>query len=335
MTPRIVVSRAFALIALVALAACGGDSSLGPSRVPAAASEVVLRGTVAGGGVSALSGTSTAATLTVTVEENPAIKVTVEGGTFTLRGLPTGAFTLIFSQDGVVVGSLRFGEVMPSQQLTITVAVTSAGVQLLEESRNGVGHGDVEIEGLIGSIVVLSETADSRILVDGKLVVIRPGETSVRQGNTAFPVTALAVGQRVHVKGTWLPLEGTTQPVLALEVKLQDTQLAQPSPSPNPASCAISGGRVGDGIELEGNVSSGSSAGFRLQVNGNRSSSLVDVDTAGASFQCTPASGPNAPTPAQCQASVASGAKVHVRGTLTSCSASAAQVRASEVRVQK
>ncbi len=143
------------------------------------------------------------------------------------------------------------------------------------------------------------------------------------------------VGQRVHVKGSWLPPEGTAQPVLALEVKLQDTQSAQPSPSPNPASCAISGGRVGDGIELEGNVSSGSSAGFRLQVNGNRASSLVDVDTAGASFQCTPASGPNAPTPAQCQAQVASGAKVHVRGTLTSCSASAAQVRASEVRVQK
>lgn len=255
--------------------------------------------------------------------------MTVEGGTFTLRGLPTGSFTLVFSQDGTVLGSLVFSAVLPNQELTITVAIASGTVQLIEESRNGIGHGDIEIEGLIGSIMNLTATAESRIVVDGKTVAIRPGQTAVRRGNLAFPVTDLAAGQRVHVKGSWLPPDGATQAVLASEVIVQNTQTGQPSPSPAPASCAISGGRVGDRIELEGRVSSGSAAGFRLNVNGNRSSALVDIDTSGASFQCTPANGPNAPTPSQCQAQVQSGAQVHVSGTLTACSSSAAQVRAA------
>jgi hypothetical protein len=32
----------------------------------------------------------------------------------------------------------------------------------------------------------------------------------------------VTVGRRVHVKGTWLPAEGASQPVLASEIKLQD-----------------------------------------------------------------------------------------------------------------
>jgi hypothetical protein len=97
----------------------------------------------------------------------------------------------------------------------------------------------------------------------------------------------------------------------------------------------ISGGRAGDRIELEGTINSGGAASFLLLVQGNRAIAPVQVEAGGATFECTPASGPNAPTPAQCQASVREGAKVHVSGTLTACDTAAALVTATRVRVQK
>src|SRR5262249_8637858 len=96
-------------------------------------------------------------------------------------------------------------------------------------------------------------------------------------------------------------------------------------------SCMIEGGKVGQGIELEGNVDSGSSSAFKMSVNGNRSGGLVDVNAAGASFQCKG----DKDNSSQCKASVTAGAKVHVQGSLDSCSQSAAHVTASEVKVQK
>jgi hypothetical protein len=95
-------------------------------------------------------------------------------------------------------------------------------------------------------------------------------------------------------------------------------------------TCLIEGGKVAQGIELEGNVASGNSSAFKLDVNGNRSSGLVDVNASGASYKCN---GQTKST--DCKATLAAGAKVHVRGTLTSCSTSAASVTATEVMVQK
>jgi hypothetical protein len=97
----------------------------------------------------------------------------------------------------------------------------------------------------------------------------------------------------------------------------------------------ISGGLVGAGIELEGSVSEGTAASFMLLVQGNRSAGPVTVDASGATFQCHPASGPNAPTPDACKASVSPGAKVNVRGMLEACDASTASANASTVIVQK
>ncbi len=94
-------------------------------------------------------------------------------------------------------------------------------------------------------------------------------------------------------------------------------------------TCMIEGGRVGAGIELEGNVESGGSSQFRLRVNGNRSSGPVDVSASGASYKCNGKKGSS-----DCKANLKSGAKVHVRGNLTSCSTSAASVTATEVMIQ-
>lgn len=97
-------------------------------------------------------------------------------------------------------------------------------------------------------------------------------------------------------------------------------------------TCAISGGKVGEGIELEGDVASGDAAGFELRVNGNRvkNGATVRVNTAGASFKCN-----GKPTATECRATVKPSAKVHVRGRLGACDLANALVAASEVKVQK
>jgi hypothetical protein len=315
-------------VAAFVLAACGGNptSSSGDG--------VVLRGTVVGAaGAAALSvgtATGTAEVVTVTVQENSAITTTVgPDGSFTLRGLPEGGFHLVFSSGGVTLGTIAFSEVKPNQEITVTVQVSGSTVTLLEDRRNGIGHGDVEIEGLVSAVLLLNPVGESRFTIDGKTVVARPGETAIREGNTARTVSDVTVGHQVHVKGVWLPAETAGQPVLAHEIKLQDTD-DEEGPDVD-KTCMISGGRVGDGIELEGSVVSGAFASFLMRVQGNRSSGNVQVDAGGASFKCNGSKG----TAADCQASVKAGAKVHVSGTLMSCDLSSAGAQASRVMVQK
>jgi hypothetical protein len=73
-----------------------------------------------------------------------------------------------------------------------------------------------------------------------------------------------------------------------------------------------------------------------MQVNGNRvkptggGDGLVDVNAAAASFKCN-----GKPSTNDCKLQLVTGAKVHVRGTLTACSTSAASVTATEVMIQK
>lgn len=97
-----------------------------------------------------------------------------------------------------------------------------------------------------------------------------------------------------------------------------------------PKACMISGGTAGSNIELEGNVDSGTSSQFTMRVNGNRSSGLVEVAAAGASYKCN---GDKSTT--DCKANLKAGVKVHVRGNLTSCSTTAASVTATQVMIQK
>ena len=227
--------RLWALATVVAsaivLGACGSDNPAGPSSNLG----VTLHGSVLDQGVASsasfsklASGSQTANdAITVTVLENPAITTTVgEDGSFTLRGLPEGGFTLVFtSAGGATLGTLSFAAVKPNQEITITVQVTGSGLVLLEERRNGIGNGDLEIEGLVEQVVTLSTTGDSTFLIKGYTVVARPGQTTIREGNRARTVEDVTVGRRVHVKGVWLepgssPVSAS-QPVLAYEIKLQ------------------------------------------------------------------------------------------------------------------
>lgn len=342
------------LVSLLALSftACGAES---PSSPSASSPGVVVNGSIMGGGGSSSSAfgvsahatptSSITGTVTVTLQGSPQISTTVSSdGSFTLRGLPAGSFTLLFTRDGAPLGTLTFNAVMPNQEVTITISVTAGSVVLVQEKRDGIGHGDLEIEGLVEQILLVSLSGDSRFIIDGRTVVARAGQTSIREGNTARAVSDLAVGLRVHVKGVWLPLEGTLQPVLAHEIKLRDDDddddaedddpPATPTPTPR-AACVIEGGTAGRDIELQGTIASGTAAAFRLNVDGGRAASPVDVLAGSATVECTPKSGPNAPTPAQCAASVTAGAKVHVSGNLDTCTATSAVVSARKLLVQK
>ena len=233
-----------AVAAAVAAGACGGDSPSSPSG-----GGVVVQGVVLGDGaaVSASSNAPVAATsgkkITVKVEGT---SITVEvsaNGTFELKGIASGTFTLIFLAEGVE----------------------------------------------IGRVVVTAE--------DGSEVKIV-----------------------VQVKDSALVI---------IEIKVEGPHSESESP-PSPSSCLVNGGKVGAGIELEGNVSSGDYRAFTMSAAG--ATGLVDVTAANASFRCI---GNAKTTDAECKLSVKSPAKVHVRGTLMTCSAGKAEVTASEVKVQK
>ena len=218
---------AIAMAGAVALVGCGGNPA-GPSD----GLGVSLRGTVLDQGgvasthVSKMAGNQSADdAITVTVLENPAITAVVgDDGSFTLRGLPEGDFTLVFkSAGGAVLGTLHFAQVKPNQEINITVQVAGSGLVLVEERRNGIGHGDLEIEGLVDQVVTLSMNDDSTFIIKGYTVVARPGQTAIREGNRSRTVNDVKVGRRVHVKGVWLdsPQASASQQVLAQEIKLQ------------------------------------------------------------------------------------------------------------------
>jgi len=306
------------VLAAAALSACGGSPS-GPD-----AEGVVVRGVVQGAGTlrAASVGTASAATVTVSVVEAPSISTTVGGdGSFTLRGLPDGGFTLVFKNGTAEIGRLSFAEVKANQEITLTVQVSDAGVTLLEEQRNGIGHGDVEIEGNVGQIVAMNPTGDSRFVINGRTVVARPGETAVREGNRSRNIEDVTQGRHVHVKGVWLPMEGSTQPVLAHEIKLQGDNGEDVGGTPTAPGKACA---AGSKVEVEGIIAA-------------KSGSTITVNQQGKGpFACEVGSarirkGNTTYTVAQLQA----GWRVHVSGTALGDSGGTCRVAADEVKVQQ
>ena len=250
--------RRFRSILVVAAAVTSlrcGSSPSAPSGAGAKLQGVVLQNATAH--AQSLAQSAQAGKMTVTVQEDPSLTVTVSGnGTFEIQGVPAAGFTLVFSLNGTTIGQIRITAVAEGTTIKIVVKVADREVEL------------VEIE---------TEDADDT-------------QTGGNGGTGGSGGTG----------------DGGAK------------------------TCMIEGGKVGAHVELEGNVESGGSSQFRLRVNGNRSSGLVDVSAAGASYKCNGNKGN-----ADCKANVRPGAKVHVRGALTSCSTSAASVTATEVMIQK
>lgn len=321
MRARSVAAVLAVFAAVLILAACGGPSS--PSD-----EGVSLQGTLVGDGVASASSAggaraAAAGTITVTVIENPAIVATVGAdGRFSLRGLPPGGFTLLFMADGARIGTLSFAEVKPNQEITLTVRLEGSTIVLVEERRNGIGHGDTEIQGRVDAVTTLNPAGDSVFVISGRTVVARPGETTIREGNSARSVNDVTVGRQVHVKGVFVP--STTvrgdQNVLAHEIKLQDDETgADVPPTPPRGSCA-----VGSKAEVEG------------IITGKGASSVTVNQQAKGDYLCLVSGstrirkGNTTYTFDQLQ----SGWRVHVKGTQQGMAGSACQVNASEIKVQ-
>jgi len=312
------------ILGVVSLGACGGGPS---SSSPAAAQDVVLHGMIlggSGGGAHSLSGgTAGAGPIVVTVQGTSITTTVGDDGSFTLRGLPTGSFTLVFSQDGVVLGTANFAEVKPNQEITVTVRIEGGAVTVVDEQRNGIGHGDTEIEGQVEQVLVLDPVGDSRFLINGKTVVARPGQTAIREGNTARTVNDVTVGRQVHVKGTFMDPERGVTPVLASEIKLQGPEASpSPEPSPSPESKCFA---PGANAEVEGKITAKGGSDITIAQQGK------------GDFQCfasaatTIRKGNTTYTFDQLQ----TGWRVHVKGTGLGASGDLCQVQADEIKVQQ
>jgi hypothetical protein len=146
-----------------------------------------------------------------------------------------------------------------------------------------------------------------------------------------FSVNGVVVGQITITAVS----EGTTIKIVVKlsdhDVELVDLETDDDNGQGGDKTCMINGGTAGTNIELEGNVASGDSTLFKMRVNGNRASGLVDVAAAGASYKCNGDKG----TAAECMAKLKAGVKVHVKGNLTACTTSMASVTATQVMIQK
>ncbi len=221
------VAWALALVSVLLAVGCNNGPT-GPGS-----GDIVLHGRLTGGagvastgGVRALSGSADEAPILVTVEEAPQITTEVDAdGSFTLRGLPEGSFTLVFTQDGVEIGRQTFDEVAPNQEITIEVEVVDGEIVLVDESRTGIGHADIEMQGEILELLSVDPLGDSQLVIEAKrfrgssrIVIVRPGVTAIRRDNLRLTVEDLEVGMKVHVKGAFI--EGSDD-ILAYEIKVQ------------------------------------------------------------------------------------------------------------------
>ncbi|HET7291269.1 MAG TPA: DUF5666 domain-containing protein [Vicinamibacteria bacterium] len=310
-------------MAAVAIAACGGGSPAGPSS----AQGVSLSGRVVGGPVgfaSASSGASSAVTLTVKVQETGDQTTITTDGTFTLRGLPEGAFILEFWEGGVggtLLGTIAFTEVNPNQQITITVSLDGGTVTLLEQRRNGIGHGDVEIEGLVEVAPATPDpNTENTFTIDGYTVVTRPLETSIREGNRRRTVADVTQGRRVHVKGVWETSATGGQQVLAHEIKLQADDEGDDGGGKN-TWCPDSGNKA----EVEGKITAPPADPTIRVTQQGKGDFLVTVDSSTRIRK-----GNTTLT----FADLKQGNRVHVKGTSQGLSGETCGVQASEVKLQ-
>jgi hypothetical protein len=200
-----------------------------------------------------------------------------------------------------------------------------------------------------GGVTALSGTSAKAASASITVTVLEdPSLTTTISGNGSFKLEGLPAGTFTLVfssKGltlgtvtvTSVPSEAvinlvvriSRSDVLVVKVEVNGTDETGEQAA---KTCLIAGGTVGGPIELEGSVSSPtSSAGpesFAMAVNGLRASGSVDVDYAGARFDCAGIKG-------TCDATlIKAGARVHVSGSLTSCSTTGAGVKATAIKFQ-
>ena len=192
------MSRWIGVLALAAFAcaACGGDASqtpAGPGSGPVAGSATqgarILGNVTAGQPLGAM-----AAQVVGTAISSP---VNTSGG-FSLDNVPAGAVQLRFVGSGIDA-SVGLNPVQPGDVVSVLVGVSGATATIQSESRNA--GNKVELEGRVESLSTAA-AVPLWLVVSGRKVTATP-QTPIRDGNSAAKAFAdLAIGQRVHVKGT-------------------------------------------------------------------------------------------------------------------------------------
>jgi hypothetical protein len=213
------ISKRIGVLTFVALGcvACGGEAPpvpVGPSStgVPSSATQ----GATIMGNVSA--GVPLAAVAAQVVGTSISSPVG-SGGGFSLDGVPAGAVQLRFTGSGVDA-SVALSPVQSGDVVSVLVGVAGATATVQSESRNA--GGKVELEGRIESLPP-TQAADT-LVVSGRTVKTTPGVTVIRDGHDlAKAFTDLAIGQRVHVKGT-LGVDS----IAADSILIQNTNVAIP-----------------------------------------------------------------------------------------------------------
>ena len=216
------MSRWIGVLALVAMGctACGGEAPQtpsGPSTSGPSASSVT-QGARIMGNVSA--GTPLAA-MAAQVVGTPVSAPVNSGGGFSLEGVPEGSVQLRFVGSGVDA-SVALSPVRQGDVVSLLVGVAGATATIQAESRNA--GGKIELEGRIESLPPAQPALT--LVVSGRTVTVTE-TTPIRDGNGAAKVFAdLAIGQRVHVKGTLI-----TEPesvIAADSILIQNTNTSIP-----------------------------------------------------------------------------------------------------------
>ncbi len=229
-------------VAALALAACGGSPTS-----PSAAAGVTLHGVALGQasatGVRAMSGSSGSSAITVTVQENSSLTTTISGnGTFELAGLPAGTFTLVFSRNGVTLGTVTVTNVPSQAEVSVVVQVSGNGVALVKVEVNGTDTTDdndartcliaggvqgeaIVLEGSVGTVTATPTVFD--MLVNGnrasKPVTVDATGAHYSCAGIKGPCDAKLItpGAKVHVSGTLNVCNLSEAHVNANEVKFQ------------------------------------------------------------------------------------------------------------------
>ena len=157
----------------------------------------------------------------------------IVNGSFTVRGLPD-SFVIVFvivDADGNMVGapygSMPFEGVKPNQELDIAVELDGNEVILLEESRTGIDHDELEFNGSAYDVRPGSNPMNGTLVVNEYYVVSRAGQTSIRKGNLSLTLydIKLVEGVQIKVRGVRSgEIVNDKQEVFAQEIKLQDDE---------------------------------------------------------------------------------------------------------------
>jgi hypothetical protein len=248
---------------------------------------------------------------------------------------------------------------------TLLVAVAAAAALAVAyacggsspSSPSGGGSGTVGIQGVVlgsgsGSAPELTASAGSRSATGSITVTVEgTGITTTVSANGTFKFESVPGGTftlvftqdglelgRISITAAGgsevkIVVQVHSSNLVVVNITIDDDTGTASGDGGTGSSCpAIGGGTVGQGIELEGNVSAGDSTTFDMAVNGGRAGSLVTVDAGAASYKCNGGK----PGTIDCKASLGPGDKVHVRGTLMTCpTGGKPQVTATEVMVQK